>query len=60
MADIGVSRTGSVQADAPAKTTSGWAIGSTYFAAMMMMMIGLFHVIVGSSRSSTTSLRRDP
>ncbi len=47
MADIGVPRTGSVQAAAPAKTTSGWAIGWTYFAAMMMMMIGLFHVIVG-------------
>jgi hypothetical protein len=26
---------------------SGWAIGWTYFAAFMMMMIGIFHAIAG-------------
>ena len=28
---------------------SGWAIGWTYFAAFMMMMIGIFHAIAGFS-----------
>ena len=47
MADIGVSGAASVQSPAPPKTTSGWAIGWTYFAAMMMMLIGSFHAIAG-------------
>ena len=47
MADIGVPRSGSVQTGAPAKTTSGWAIGWIFFAAMMMMLIGTFHAIAG-------------
>ena len=48
MADIGVPRVGErAERRAPAKTTSGWAIGWTYFAAMMMILIGTFHVIAG-------------
>ena len=50
MADIGVPRSGSVQTGAPAKTTSGWAIGWIFFAAMMMMLIGTFHAIAGLDR----------
>ena len=46
MADIGVPRSGSVSRRAPART-SGWAIGWTYFAAIMMILIGGFHVIAG-------------
>ena len=38
------------QTGAPAKATSGWAIGWTYFAAMMMILIGTFHAIVGTDR----------
>jgi hypothetical protein len=30
-----------------ARSTSGWAIGFTYFAALMMLMIGTFHAIAG-------------
>ena len=48
MADIGVPEHGERPvASAPAKTTSGWAIGWTYFAAMMMILIGTFHAIAG-------------
>ena len=47
MADIGVPRSGSASTGAPAKATSGWAVGWTYFAAMMMMLIGTFQAIAG-------------
>ena len=47
MADIGVPRSGSVSTAAPAKATSGWAVGWTYFAAIMMMLIGTFQAIAG-------------
>ncbi len=47
MADIGVPTTTNIQTVSPAKATSGWAIGWTYFAATMMILIGTFHAIVG-------------
>lgn len=30
-----------------ARSTSGWAIGFTYFAALVMLMVGTFHAIMG-------------
>jgi hypothetical protein len=30
-----------------ARPTSGWAIGFTYFAALIMLMVGTFHAIAG-------------
>ncbi len=32
---------------APTRTPSGWAVGWTYFASLMMILIGLFHAIAG-------------
>ena len=32
---------------APTRPTSGWAVGWTYFASLMMILIGLFHAIAG-------------
>jgi hypothetical protein len=43
MADIPIHRTTTV----PERTTSGWAIGWIFFAATMMILIGIFHVIAG-------------
>ncbi len=31
----------------PARQPSGWAVGWTFFAAFMMIMIGVFHAIAG-------------
>ncbi len=47
MADIGIPRTGSMSTVAPARETSGWAIGWIFFAATMMMLIGTFQAIAG-------------
>ena len=47
MAEIGVAGSGSVSTGAPARTRSNWAIGWTYFAATMMLLIGTFHAIAG-------------
>ncbi len=47
MADVGVPQSGSGSMGAPARTTSGWAIGWTFFAASMMILIGLFHAMAG-------------
>jgi hypothetical protein len=44
MADIGVPRAASASTT---RTASGWAVGWIYFAAAMMIMIGVFHVIAG-------------
>jgi vacuolar-type H+-ATPase subunit I/STV1 len=44
MADIGVPRTAGASTT---RATSGWAVGWIYFAAAMMIMIGVFHVIAG-------------
>jgi len=43
MTDVGVSRTTSAQSHAPMIETSGWAIGWTFFAMTMMILIGSFH-----------------
>ena len=34
-------------ADTTTRQRSGWAVGWTYFAAMMMILIGVFHTIAG-------------
>jgi hypothetical protein len=44
MADVGVSRTGAVS---ESRTTSAWAVGWIFFAAAMMIMVGIFHAIAG-------------
>jgi hypothetical protein len=33
--------------NAPQRQTSGWAVGWTYFASMMMILIGIFQAIAG-------------
>jgi hypothetical protein len=43
MSNVGVSSTGR----AAQKVPSGWAVGWTYFASVMMIMIGVFHAIAG-------------
>ena len=47
MTDVGVSTTTSAESHAPMRETSGWAIGWTFFAMTMMILIGSFHAIVG-------------
>ena len=42
MADVGVSRT-----SRSGRATSSWAIGWTYFASVMMLLIGIFQAIAG-------------
>ena len=60
MTDVGVSRTASAQSHAPLRETSGWAIGWTFFAMTMMILIGSFHAIVGPDRDlGRRVLRRD-
>jgi hypothetical protein len=44
MADVGIPRTGAASGT---RTTSAWAIGWIYFAAAMMIMVGIFHAIAG-------------
>ncbi len=47
MADISVSTPASAYSRAPARSRSGAAVGWTYFASAMMIMIGTFHAIAG-------------
>ena len=50
MTDVRAQRTGGVSVSndvTVSREPSGWAVGWTFFAATMMMMIGTFHVIAG-------------
>jgi hypothetical protein len=50
MADVRTQRQGDVSGSSDLSVStepSGWAVGWTFFAATMMMMIGTFHVIAG-------------
>jgi hypothetical protein len=47
MADTGVTSPATFQTSAPARETSGAAIGWTYFASMMMILIGTFQAFAG-------------
>ena len=47
MTDIGVAGRRACRSGAPARARSSWAVGWTYFAATMMLLIGSFHAIVG-------------
>jgi hypothetical protein len=42
MADVGVSRT-----SRSGRAPSSWAVGWTYFASVMMLLIGIFQAIAG-------------